>query len=209
MGDEIADEQARVVLVEFENTMLLVTYNPQGGFTKESLGLREAWETKFKVYLASVSQQARAKAKPLIWGGDFNVNPMRSDWSERAFDKIRSKVKVGELPAGCREQDAKSYREMLQAMNGVNVAEHFGIAQKRTCYQNEWYFDKNYGQRLDHVVINREALSASAPQSQASMFYNSSEQAERALQIIAHFGSSLAVPDRKLHQNRHQKPESQ
>src|SRR6185437_407279 len=41
------------------------------------------------------------------------------------------------------------------------------------------------------------------------MFFNSSEQAERALQITAHFGSSLVVPDRKFHQNRHQKSESQ
>jgi len=29
MGDEVVDEQARVVVAEFENVMLLVTYNPQ------------------------------------------------------------------------------------------------------------------------------------------------------------------------------------
>ena len=137
---------------------MLVTYNPQGGFTKESLGFRTHWETKFKAYLAQVSRQAQAKNKILVWGGDFNVNPTRNDWSEKAFDKIWSKVKEGELPAGCREQDVKSYQDMIEAMDGVNAAEHFGVTQKRTCFQNEWYFDKNYGQRIDHVIVSRSAF---------------------------------------------------
>jgi len=134
-----------------------------------------------------VNEQARAKAKILIWGGDLNVNPMQSDWSERAFDKIRSKIPEGELPAGCREKDVKSYKEMLQAMNGVNVAEHFGVTQKRTCFQNEWYFDKNFGHRID-VVVNREALHTSASQTIINF------------DVIVHFGFSLGVPDHRSHQ---------
>ena len=62
----------------------------------------------FCTFLAALRRRAAALGKPVMWAGDFNVNPMRSDWSERAFDPMRKKIPEGVVPPGCREEDVAS-----------------------------------------------------------------------------------------------------
>jgi len=123
LGVEDLDKQARVMTAEFSDCIMLFTYNPQGGFTEESLAFRSRWETALADHIKKVSLHALVKQKKMIWAGDLNVNPTAADWSKRAFDRIQHRIPKGTIPTGCRNVDQKVYRELIHCMDGVNVAE--------------------------------------------------------------------------------------
>ena len=148
IGDPELDAQARVVTLEFPKFFILISYNPQGGVREESLNFRNRWEKAFTNFLRGLRNKANQGNKGVIWGGDFNVNPLPSDWTIRAFDQIRHRIPKGEKPAGCRTEDQNSYREMLGAVGGINLGEFFGN-RKRTCFPNEQGLD----QILDKELI--------------------------------------------------------
>ena len=158
IGNEDLDKQARAITVEFADCIMLFTYNPQGGFTQESLAFRTRWEAALQSYIRSVSLDAMVKQKRMIWAGDLNVNPTDADWSMRAFDRIKHRIPKGTAPVGCREVDQKAYCDLKHSMNGVNVAEHFQKHTIRTCFQSEEYLRRNYGQRIDHVIAEASLL---------------------------------------------------
>ena len=157
MDHDEFDKQARIMRVEFTDWILLVTYNPQGGFAEHSLRYRDQWELAFTSHLEKIATAASKTNKRLVWAGDFNVNPLQTDWTIRAFDRIRHRMPPG-TPAGCRTTDQMRYREMLRQMRGVNVAEHFGKQTQRTCFADQELFERNFGQRIDHVVADRSLL---------------------------------------------------
>lgn len=163
MGSAEFDKQARVMSIEFKDWISIFTYNPQGGFTKDSLGYRSRWEDTFKKYLIQMTKVAKRARKQLIWAGDLNVNPTRADWSTRAFDRIRHKIPRDVKPAGCREEDQEKYREMIREMNGVNVAERFNKESQRTCFPDEYHLEKNFGQRIDHIIAERTLFDGTSP----------------------------------------------
>jgi exodeoxyribonuclease III len=152
MGIEDLDKQARVLTAEFSDCVMLFTYNPQGGFTEESQAFRKKWEIAISNYILQLRQAAIIGQKKMLWAGDLNVNPSRTDWSDRAFDRIRHKIPKGTQPIGCRAEDQEAYRVMLRGMDGINLAEHFAKQHVRTCFQSEEYMRKDYGQRIDHVI---------------------------------------------------------
>ena len=156
------DVEARVLTAQFSDCIMVFTYNPQGGFVKQSLEFRFNWETALKQFLRNTVQQAKSKNKKLIWAGDFNVNPTVDDWSERAFDRIKHKIPEGTVIAGCREEDQRIYRELVAELDGVNVAEHFKKNSRRTCFPTEKCLRLNAGQRIDHVVVEKGLLDGSA-----------------------------------------------
>ena len=135
------DDQARVVTLEFTDLFLLISYNPQGGFTEKSLDFREKWEAAFLEFLKDISKKGNAQKKGIIWAGDFNVNPLRDDWSEHAFDQIRNKFPKGTKPAGCREKDQISHGEMVSVLDGT--AKSF----------SELVFDSKMQARLDSLRV--------------------------------------------------------
>jgi hypothetical protein len=99
------------------------------------------------------------QGKAVFMGRGFECKPVTGRyWSPRAFDRIWKKIPEGELPCGCREKDVESYKKFLGAMGGENVAEFFKN-RKRTCFQNEWYLEKNFGQRIDHILAERSLLT--------------------------------------------------
>ena len=158
LGDKELDAQARVMTAEFSDCIMLFTYNPQGGFTEQSLAYRAKWEAALLKHIQSVSIETMFAQKKMIWGGDLNVNPTKQDWSMRAFDRIRNRIPKGTLPAGCREEDQKAYRELVHRMDGVNVAERFGKQDFRTCFPSEDYLKKSFGQRIDHIIAHDSLL---------------------------------------------------
>jgi exonuclease III len=80
------DTQARVVTAEFGDCIFVFSYNPQGGFSEESLGFRAKWESSFGKFLDKTVAYAKAKDKKLIWAGDLNVNPS----AKRLVNKTQS-----------------------------------------------------------------------------------------------------------------------
>jgi exodeoxyribonuclease III len=163
IGHHEFDMQARVLTAEFSDCTIVFSYNPQGGFSEESLDYRSRWEKAFGDYLEKTVAEARVKNKKLIWAGDFNVNPYTTDWTEKAFERIRHRIPKDTLMAGCREEDQKTYRELVAKMNGVNLAEHFGKAHKRTCFVTEKCWRSNDGQRIDHIIAEKDLLEDSNP----------------------------------------------
>ena len=106
----------------------------------------------------------------------------------KAFDRIRNRIPKGTLPAGCRKEDQKAYREMVQMMGGVNLAEHFKKQTFRTCFPSEDYLRKNFGQRIDHVIA-QEGLLQSESELRITAFDTLIGFGD--LQTIARCGSSL------------------
>jgi len=159
IGHHEMDAQARALTAEFSDCIFLFTYNPQGGFSKESLNFRAEWESKFGSYLEKTVQDAKSKGKKLIWAGDLNVNPSAKDWSEQAFVRIKHKMPRDTVMAGCRECDQKVYRELVTKMDGCNVAEHFKKQGRRTCFPTERCLKMNEGQRIDHIIAEKSLFA--------------------------------------------------
>ena len=60
-GHREMDLQARVLTAEFGDCIMIFTYNPQGGFTEESLDFRKRWEQEFARYLEEMTREAKGK----------------------------------------------------------------------------------------------------------------------------------------------------
>ena len=90
------DLVGRVIRAEFEDVVVVATYHPQGGFTEHTLAEKTMWETQLVEWLKGV--------QPIIWGGDFNVNPYKDDWTQKAWEHLRGKIGKG-IRQGCREID--------------------------------------------------------------------------------------------------------
>jgi exonuclease III len=65
--------------------------SPKGGFTEETLSEKTKWETQLAGWLKEISSHG----KPVVWGGDFNVNPYRDDWTQKAWQHLRGKIGKG------------------------------------------------------------------------------------------------------------------
>ena len=163
MVHEEFDKQARVATIIFPAIIIVISYNPQGGFVEKSLEFRKRWEEAFTKFLSTLRTRAAREGKPILWGGDLNVCPHDDDWSERAFDHIRHKIQQGKIAMGCRKEDQIAYCKMLKAIEGTNVADELAWNnRKRTCFPNEPSLKKNFGQRLDHVIAQNGLLNGEA-----------------------------------------------
>ena len=60
------------------------TYNPQGGFLPESLKEKVQWEERLGIFLQKLKARVGWEGRPIIWGGDLNVNPHPDDWTMKA-----------------------------------------------------------------------------------------------------------------------------
>ena len=47
---------------------------------------------------------------------------------------------------------------MLEAIQGENLGEKRGNT-KRTCYPNEYSLTRDYGQRIDHVIVEKQSCN--------------------------------------------------
>ena len=54
-----------MLTAEFEDCIMIFTYNPQDGFTEESLDFRKKWEQEAK-YLEKMTREAKDKKKKII-----------------------------------------------------------------------------------------------------------------------------------------------
>jgi exonuclease III len=108
VGDEGKDLVGRVVRAEFKDTVVVATYHPQGGFTGQTLAEKAEWERQLAGWIRKVSSHS----KPVVWGGDFNVNPYRDDWTQRAWQHLRGKIGNRD-PAGCREIEGNGWCEFV------------------------------------------------------------------------------------------------
>ena len=125
----------------FKDLVYVFTYNPQGGFTPQSLKYRTRWEKAFATYLARVKEEATRNNRKVIWAGDLTVNPTEADWTPKAFEMIAHKIPKGTLPTGCREEDQKAYRELVQTIDGVNMADCYSSEKKGDMFPGIWNED--------------------------------------------------------------------
>ena len=58
MQDEEFDKQARVAVIEIPSALIVISYNPQGGFSEKSLGFRDRWEARFLQFLHTLYRKA-------------------------------------------------------------------------------------------------------------------------------------------------------
>jgi hypothetical protein len=58
MREDIFDKQARIITLQFPHIYILISYNPQGGFSEKSLGFRDQWEKAFINFLRNLRKRA-------------------------------------------------------------------------------------------------------------------------------------------------------
>ena len=97
LGNGTLDEQARVISMLFTDFVLVSTYNPQGGFSEETLAMKTAWEVALGNYLRHLLTLPAWRDRRFIWAGDLNVNPHRDDWSEEVWTHLSG---IPGLPPG-------------------------------------------------------------------------------------------------------------
>ena len=138
VDDGKLDTQARAITLLFPDLVLIATYNPQGGFTDETLAFKTTWEKRLGEFLQEMRRKARVTGLKMIWVGDLNVNPNKEDCSPGVWDHLQGKLK-GRIPGGCRMIDVKTYRQNVAAIDGVNLAEYFhpGTEIPKTHYCND------------------------------------------------------------------------
>ena len=124
LGDQAFDAEGRVISLLFRDVIVVGTYNPQGGFTTESLAEKVAWEKQLGIFLSKLRVRSGWEGRPVVWGGDLNVNPTRDDWTFKAWEHVRHKLK-DQIPAGCRDIDIQSYTNNVAAIDGATYATNF------------------------------------------------------------------------------------
>src|SRR5205807_6180537 len=124
VGKKEADIVGRMISLLFHDFIMVVTCNPQGGFVAPSLQAKTRWESELVKRLHALQSKIGWSGKPIIWGGDFNVNPYPDDWTTGAWEHLRHKL-GDQIPAGCREEDVEMYNQVAQTFEGVNWWEIF------------------------------------------------------------------------------------
>ena len=71
IGDPDSDRQARVLTLDFPKILMVVSYNPQGGFSEESLDYRTRWHKSFLIFLKRLREGAEKYVKRHHMGRRF------------------------------------------------------------------------------------------------------------------------------------------
>jgi exonuclease III len=158
--DDAEDKTARVMTLVYPSFVVVASYNPQGGLSEDTMSAKTRWETRLEAFLQKTKQ---TYARPVVWAGDFNVNPYPDDWSEKAFEFMRRKGLGGKTPPGCRPIDVERYNACVKTLDGVNVGEMFEANRPKTHFGNDKLRLVNAGQRIDHIVAAQDMTNGIAP----------------------------------------------
>ena len=110
------EPKGRVILMEFDDFVLLNTYTPNNGTTEGQFEARRQWDGRVTAFLAA--RRADAAAKPILYVGDLNAAPEDVDLSHPDFFKRhhrhRSAADEGDRgQPGCTPNEQGRFRRLL------------------------------------------------------------------------------------------------
>ena len=145
IGEEVHDQEGRVVRTEFEDFNLVNVYVPNSGSGLKRLDYRAEWDVAFTNYLKNLLAD-----KPLIVTGDFNV-------AHQAIDLARPKQNYNKT-SGYTQKEIDGFNHLLD----IGLVDIFRQKHPETIAYTFWNQrfkarERNVGWRIDYFLIS-EAL---------------------------------------------------
>lgn len=139
-----ADEEGRVITLEFEHFYLINVYTPNARRDLSRLGFRLEWEEKFRAYLTRLDAE-----KPVIVCGDMNV-------AHQEIDIKNAKSNRGN--SGFTDEEREKMTRLLEA-GFVDSFRH--LYPDRTDAYTWWSFmpkvrERNIGWRIDYFLVSKK-----------------------------------------------------
>ena len=144
IGEE-ADNEGRVITLEFENFYFVNQYVPNAKRDLSRLEYRMKWEDSLRKYLKKLE-----KKKPVVMCGDLNV-------AHEEIDIKNAKANVGN--AGFTNEERAKFTELLNA----GFIDTFRYYNPDTIKYSWWSFmgharEKNIGWRIDYFVVSKDII---------------------------------------------------
>ena len=108
------NSDGRIIILEFEKYLLMNTYAPNNGKTKESWNRRITWDGAL---LDAMKKHFSGGLKPLVWCGDLNVVRKNEDVSDFAFFRDKNCTIYRKIP---RPTDPKNFGYPGFTINEMN-----------------------------------------------------------------------------------------
>lgn len=143
IGDEVHDQEGRVITAEFEKFYLVNVYVPNSQEALKRLDYRLEWDKAFAQYLKQLP-------KPVLVCGDFNVARTSLDVYDEA---------IASQAAGYTPQERESFEQNF--LSFLDDAWRTLHPDKR---QYSWWSyqgrgrQKNEGERIDYWLVSRELM---------------------------------------------------
>jgi exodeoxyribonuclease-3 len=142
IGQEVHDQEGRVITLEFEEFYLVNVYTPNSQRGLARLEYRMEWEDAFQNYL----QELDAK-KPVVLCGDLNVAHKEIDIKNPAANRKN---------AGFTDEERQRMTELLDK-GFIDTFRHF-YPDKEHAYTWWSYFrnarERNSGRRIDYFLVS-------------------------------------------------------
>ncbi len=101
LGEDDADDEGRVITLEYKDFFLVCVYVPNSGEELKRLDFRMEWEERFREYLLSLDGR-----KPVIAVGDFNVAHNEIDIKNASSNRRH---------AGFTDEEREKYTLLLES----------------------------------------------------------------------------------------------
>ncbi len=142
IGQELHDQEGRVITLEFEAFYLVTVYTPNSQNELARLGYRMEWEDAFRAYLCGLDAK-----KPVIFCGDLNVAHKEIDLKN---------PKTNHHNAGFTDEEREKFTKLLKA--GFTDTFRYFYPDAEGIY-SWWSYrfkarEKNAGWRIDYFVVS-------------------------------------------------------
>lgn len=143
VGDEEAEEEGRILTLEFPGFYLVNVYTPNAQRTLARLPYRLEWEEKMFTYLNSLDEK-----KPVIYCGDLNV-------AHEEIDIRNVRSNIGN--SGFTEEERGRMTKLLEA--GFTDTFRYFYPEQEGAYTWWSYMNKvrerNIGWRIDYFITSK------------------------------------------------------
>jgi len=143
IGQEVHDQEGRVITLEFEHFYLVNVYTPNSQRGLARLEYRMEWENAFQNYLQKLDAM-----KPVVLCGDLNVAHKEIDIKNPASNRKN---------AGFTDEERQKMTELLNK-GFIDSFRHF-YPDKEHAYTWWSYFrnarERNSGWRIDYFLISK------------------------------------------------------
>lgn len=143
-----ADEQKRLIAVEFNDLIAICGYFPNGqALDSDKFQYKLAWIDSLRDWLTTL----RGQAKPIVLAGDFNIAPEDRD----VHDPV---LWAGQLH--CSPQERQRFFDLVE----LGLVDSFRAFEQPPKLYSWWDyrqlgFRRNAGLRIDHILIDERLRS--------------------------------------------------
>ena len=148
-GNELYDNEGRVLRLDFAGVSVLNTYMPSGTSGAARQAFKVAWLHWFRAYVAGLRHSGAVP--PLVIGGDFNCCQTPLDLHN---------PKANQTSPGYTPEERQWFRDLL----ADGLADSFRQLHPEAADQYSWWSyragsrARNVGWRLDHLLLDRALL---------------------------------------------------